>query len=186
MPMNSGRCAAVVDNALDCQCGGGASGQKWEPTETASAQPSQAFVEPAPHPYRVSCMANTATKIAPHSVTLGRIVKSSYMRFLSLVRAASSLPGLPALDPVEERLLNQFASFWGDDYQPTVLEALSIDEGISGRTVQRRIDGLRAKGMIRYQSDPDDQRIKRIAPTNLAIRHFSRYDKILSSAFRHR
>ncbi len=107
---------------------------------------------------------------------------SPYMRFLSLARMVSSLPGLPALDPVEERLLKQFASFWGADYRPTVLEALVIDEGISRRTVQRRIDGLRHKGMIRYETDPSDLRIKRIAPTELAEQYFSRYDQLLNSA----
>ncbi len=111
-------------------------------------------------------------------------MKSAYMRFLSLARMAATLPGVPALDPVEERLLNQFASFWGNDYAPTVLEALDIDEGISRRTVQRRIDGLRSKGMIRYESDPRDQRIKRIAPTDLAEKYFSRYDQLLRSAAR--
>lgn len=111
-------------------------------------------------------------------------MKSAYMRFLSLARMASTLPGMPALDPVEERLLNQFASFWGNDYQPTVVEALTIDEGISRRTVQRRIDGLRKKGMIRYQPDPTDLRIKRIAPTDLAEKYFSRYDQLLNSIVR--
>ncbi len=109
---------------------------------------------------------------------------SAYMRFLSLARMASTLPGLPALDPVEERLLNQFASFWGNDYRPTVLEALIIDEGISRRTVQRRIDGLRHKGMIRYETDPADLRVKRIAPTELAEKYFSRYDQLLNSVVR--
>jgi DNA-binding MarR family transcriptional regulator len=111
-------------------------------------------------------------------------MKSAYMRFLSLARMATGLPGMPPLDPVEERLLRQFASFWGNDYQPTVLEALEIDEGISRRTVQRRIDGLRGKGMIRYEADPTDQRIKRIAPTDLAEKYFSRYDLLLKSAVR--
>jgi DNA-binding MarR family transcriptional regulator len=106
------------------------------------------------------------------------------MRFLGLARLLSSLPGLPALDPVEERLLNQFASFWGNDYRPTVLEALVIDEGISRRTVQRRLDGLLHKGMIRYESDPSDLRIKRIAPTELAEHYYSRYDELLNSVVR--
>ena len=109
---------------------------------------------------------------------------SAYMRFLSLARMASALPGLPALDPVEERLLNQFASFWGNDYRPTVLEALAIDEGISRRTVQRRLDGLRHKGLIRYEADATDLRVKRIAPTELAEKYFSRFDALLSSIVR--
>ena len=109
---------------------------------------------------------------------------SAYMRFLSLARMASALPGLPALDPVEERLLIQFASFWGNDYRPTVLEALAIDEGISRRTVQRRLDGLRHKGLIRYEADATDLRVKRIAPTELAEKYFSRFDALLSSIVR--
>ncbi len=109
-------------------------------------------------------------------------MKSAYLRFLSLARMASTLPGLPDLDPVEERLLNQFASFWGQDHQPSVLEALAIDQGISPRTVQRRIDGLKRKGLICYAADHKDQRIKRIAPTKLAEQYFSRYDQLLTSA----
>ena len=109
-------------------------------------------------------------------------MKSAYMRFLSLVRMANSLPGLPPMDPVEERLLNQLASFWGNDYRPTVLEALVMDQSISRRTVQRRIEDLRGKGLIHFERDPQDQRIKRIAPTALAEKYFSRYDQLLRTA----
>ncbi len=111
-------------------------------------------------------------------------MRSPYLRFLGLVRMASALPGLPALDAVEERLLSRFAALWGNDYRPTVLEALGIDAGVSPRTVQRRIDDLRAKGMIEYQFEERDQRIKRIAPTRLAEHYFSRLDQLMKAASR--
>ena len=111
-------------------------------------------------------------------------MKSTYARFLSLARLAGALPGAPVLDPTEERLLQQFASFWGNDYLPRVLEALALDGSVSRRTVQRRIDDLRTKGMIRYVADPDDPRVKRIAPTELTERYFERFDQLLNSAVR--
>ena len=109
-------------------------------------------------------------------------MRSTYLRFLSLARMASNLPGLPALDPVEERLLTQLAAVWANEHHPTVLETLRIDEGISPRTVQRRIEGLLAKGMIEYQNDLTDQRVKRIAPTKLAEQYFARLDQLMKAA----
>ncbi len=111
-------------------------------------------------------------------------MKSAYFRFLSRARMASALPGAPVLDPVEERLLCRLATLWGNDYRPTVLETLGIDAGVSARTVQRRMEDLRTKGMIEYQFEPKDQRIKRVAPTKLAEQYFSHMDQLMHAASR--
>jgi hypothetical protein len=49
-----------------------------------------------------------------------------YLRFLNLARAVRELPDFPALDPVEERLLNEFAAAWQQDRPLTVLQAMVI------------------------------------------------------------
>ena len=36
----------------------------------------------------------------------------AYMKFLHLTQAVNELPQFPSLDPMEERLLNYFASAW--------------------------------------------------------------------------
>lgn len=46
----------------------------------------------------------------------------AYLRFLNLMEAIRGLPTHPALDPVEERLLNQLAASWHAGKQVSVLE----------------------------------------------------------------
>lgn len=107
-----------------------------------------------------------------------------YYRFLNLLQAIKDLPSLPALDPVEERLLNGLAALWARGGEVTVLQAMNCAAGASPSTVHRRLKTLRTKGLITLTERPGDQRIKRVEPTKLAEDYFAAIGRCMSEAVR--
>jgi DNA-binding MarR family transcriptional regulator len=105
-----------------------------------------------------------------------------YLRFLNLARAIRELPDTPDLDPVEERLLNLFASVWYHDQKITVLQAMGMSTDISSTTAHRRLKSLRAKGMISLAADETDNRVKYVQPTALANRYFAQMGQCIEQA----
>ncbi len=96
----------------------------------------------------------------------------SYLKFLHLVQAVKETPEFPALDAVEERVLNIFAVAWHEGREITVLEAMKMLPGISESTVFRRNKSLRQKGMVSLNMDEKDRRTRYIRPTELANHYF--------------
>ena len=100
--------------------------------------------------------------------------------FINLARAIRSLPGLPRLDPVEERLLNELAASWYAGLRVTVTDAAALLAEGSARTTYRRLHALRQKGMIDLRTDEDDQRLRYVVPTRLAIDYFDSLGQLVA------
>lgn len=107
---------------------------------------------------------------------------STYLKFLNLVQAVRSQPTFPAIDPVEEKLLNLFAAAWHVGTPLTVLEAMGTLSDISPSTVHRRLTSLRKKGLIDLRNDTRDSRIKYIVSTDAANDYFAQLGKCLDRA----
>ncbi|AOY02156.1 hypothetical protein [Jeongeupia sp. USM3] len=110
--------------------------------------------------------------------------KQIYLRFLRMAEAIRDLPSFPALDVVEERLLNVFAVAWGERRKITVLEAMRLLPDVSESTVHRRLKSLRAKGMLTLIADADDGRTRYVEPTSLADSYFERLAACMEKAQR--
>jgi predicted transcriptional regulator len=108
----------------------------------------------------------------------------TYLRFLNLVSAIRGLPTLPALDALEERVLNGLAANWATGTRITVLEAMSLPLDTSPTTVHRRLKALEKKGVIEFQEDKVDSRIKYVMPTYLATTYFRKMGQCLDMAAR--
>jgi len=106
----------------------------------------------------------------------------SYLKLLNLLEAVKGLPSFPALDAVEERLLNTFASLWQVGAPVTVLQAMEMLENISPATVHRRLKTLRKKGFIALEMDETDNRVKFIVSTPLTRRYFAKLEDCLAKA----
>lgn len=98
----------------------------------------------------------------------------AYLRLLNLVSAIQR--SQPALDPVEERLLNRMATAWHRGEKVSVTEAMEAQEGLAPATVHRRLKRLRDKGLITLATDADDHRMRYIEPTPQALRYFAELD----------
>ncbi len=107
---------------------------------------------------------------------------STYLKFLNLVQAVRAEPNFPALDPVEERLLNHFAAAWHTGRPLTVVEAMSKLSDLSPATVHRRLTALREKGLVTFDADPTDKRVKYVVGTDKAAEYFARLDNCLKLA----
>ena len=107
---------------------------------------------------------------------------SAYLRFLNLVQGVRALPDFPVLDPVEERLLNLFATVWHDGKQITVLQAMGMSTDVSSTTAHRRLKSMRKKGVIILVADEADNRIKYVQPTDVAQQYFSQLGQCMSQA----
>ena len=106
----------------------------------------------------------------------------AYVKFLHLTQAVNDLPQFPSLDPMEERLLNYFASAWYLGKKMTVLQVMHTYAEISPSTVHRRLKTLRKKGLIDLDLDPIDNRIKYIVDTELTSHYFTHLGKCLAKA----
>ena len=106
----------------------------------------------------------------------------TYLKFLNLVQAVRALPSFPAMDAVEERLLNMLAAAWQTGRQITVLEAMDLSHEISPATIHRRLKTLREKGLIALDTDRIDSRVKYVVPTPLANKYFSKLSECLAKA----
>jgi len=119
-------------------------------------------------------MNDENNKVDSNSVT--------YLKFLHLSEALRTLEKFPALDAIEERLLNQCALSWLDGKAVTVVEAMKSSEEISPSTAHRRLKNLRKKGYITLLLDDLDNRVKYITYTQQTREYFSQLGACLTKS----
>ena len=119
-------------------------------------------------------MNDEKNKVDPNSVT--------YLKFLHLSEALRTLDKFPALNAIEERLLNQCALSWLDGKAVTVVEAMKSSEEISPSTAHRRLKNLRKKGYITLVLDDLDNRIKYITYSQQTREYFSQLGACLTKS----
>ncbi|WP_342116694.1 winged helix-turn-helix domain-containing protein [Pseudoduganella sp. OTU4001] len=104
-----------------------------------------------------------------------------YLRFLQLAEALRGLPALPALDPLEERILGIIARTGGSEQRLSVRDMMGKKELGSPATVHSRLTSMREKGWIML-SDTEDARRKQIELTQAALMHFDKLSKCMQDA----
>jgi hypothetical protein len=118
--------------------------------------------------------------VMPSSSSLSQ----TYIKFVHLVQAVRQKDRLFTLDPVDERLLSSFATVWGAGRNLTASEASLIVDDVAPRSVQRRMAALIGKGMLRVESDANDNRIKFVFATDKTNEYFAVLGKCLEQAKR--
>ncbi len=109
---------------------------------------------------------------------------NAFFRFVHLMHAVRELPGMPRIDPIEERMLHALIEMWREDSAPSVLQAMQLDFGVSPTTAHRRLKTLRTKGLIELRPQPGDSRSKLVVPTALAMDYFNRLSDCVGEATR--
>ncbi|MBC7490566.1 MAG: winged helix-turn-helix domain-containing protein, partial [Glaciimonas sp.] len=84
-----------------------------------------------------------------------------YLRFLQLADAIRGLPSLPALDPLEERILGLVARAGEQKERLSVRDMMAKEQLGAPATIHTRLKSMRAKGWIML-SDTEDARRKQI------------------------
>ncbi|MEI6801627.1 MAG: winged helix-turn-helix domain-containing protein [Burkholderiales bacterium] len=108
----------------------------------------------------------------------------SYLKFLNLAQAIRALPGFPAIDPVEEQLLNHLAVRWHSGDLVSVVETMNNLPDQSPSTVHRRLKTLRKKGFIAFKENEEDNRVKYIVATPLSNKYCKKMEECLVAALR--
>jgi DNA-binding MarR family transcriptional regulator len=104
-----------------------------------------------------------------------------YLRFLQLTEALRGLPALPALDPLEERILEFVARVSQTKDRLSVRDMMGQSELGSPATLHARVTSMREKGWLTL-SDTEDVRRKQIELTPAALRHFDKLAEALTKA----
>jgi len=109
-------------------------------------------------------------------------ISNETIRFLNLITAIRSMPSVPVLDALEEKVLIALASKWASGIAITVMEMLDYFTDVSPSTVHRRLKTLKKKGLIALKEDDDDNRTKYIQPTQLAFNVLDEVGKCMTAA----
>lgn len=104
-----------------------------------------------------------------------------YLRFLQLADAIRDLPSLPALDPLEERLLALVARTAQEQERLSVRDMMAKEEFGSPATIHGRLKSMRKKGWIML-TDTEDARRKQIDLTQAALQHFDKLSSCMLKA----
>lgn len=104
-----------------------------------------------------------------------------YLRFLQLSESIRGLPALPALDPLEERILAWIARVAQAGGRLCVRDMLAHEEFGAPATIHGRLKSLRTKGWITL-ADTEDARRKQIELTRDALDHFARLSRLMVKA----
>ncbi|HWT35473.1 MAG TPA: winged helix-turn-helix domain-containing protein [Paraburkholderia sp.] len=104
-----------------------------------------------------------------------------YLRFLQLTEALRGLPTLPALDPLEEKILEFVARATQKSDRLSVRDMMAQSELGSPATLHARITSMREKGWLAL-SDTEDARRKQIDLTPAALKHFDRLAEAFAKA----
>jgi DNA-binding MarR family transcriptional regulator len=104
-----------------------------------------------------------------------------YLRFLQLAEAVRGLPSLPALDPLEERILAIVARASQDEQRLSVRDLMGKKELGAPATVHTRLTSMREKGWLTL-TDTEDTRRKQVELTQDALKHFDKLSKCLLKA----
>jgi len=104
-----------------------------------------------------------------------------YLRFLQLADAVRGLPALPALDPLEQRILEFVARARQANQPLSVRDMIMHAELGSPATLHARLKSMRKKGWIQL-GDTDDARRKQVELTQAALRHFDKLSECLVKA----
>jgi DNA-binding IclR family transcriptional regulator len=103
------------------------------------------------------------------------------LRFLQLAEALRGLPSLPALDPLEERILELIARASQTQERLSVRDMMARSELGSPATLHARLKSMREKGWIML-TDTEDTRRKQVELTQAALRHFDKLSECLVNA----
>lgn len=104
---------------------------------------------------------------------------SIYQKFLNFAHAVDELTNFPALTPDEKCLIRTLNTFWVEDKNVTVVEAMNVVKGMSSSTAFRNLKKLRQKGYIALEIDEVDNRVKYIRPTKQIFLYFAEHGKLL-------
>jgi hypothetical protein len=109
-------------------------------------------------------------------------VSLTYLHYLHLLQSLRDAATIPALEPIEERLVNELAVAWHQGQALTVLDVMDMHVIASRTTIHRRLKALRKQGLIHLESDERDNRVKYVQPTDAMHAYFGALARCMQKA----
>ncbi len=106
---------------------------------------------------------------------------SAYLRFLHLARALKEVPSLPALEPLEEKILEIVADAHINDARLSVKDLMNKSELGSPAMLHGRLKSMREKGWI-VLAPTEDARRKQLDLTPASLKYFEKLSKLMTKA----
>lgn len=106
-----------------------------------------------------------------------------YLRFLQLSKAVRGAATMPALDPLEERMLGMIALAMQKHERLSVRDMMTHAELGAPATIHGRLKSMREKGWVTL-ADTEDARRKQVEVTKPAMRYFARLARCMVRAAR--
>lgn len=107
----------------------------------------------------------------------------TYLRFLQLAETVRTLPSLPMLDPLEERLLALIAQAGQQKTRLCVRDMMAKSELGSPAMLHKRLKSMREKGWI-WLADTEDGRRKQLELTQSALQYFDELSTCMVKAIK--
>jgi DNA-binding MarR family transcriptional regulator len=104
-----------------------------------------------------------------------------YLRFLQVTETVRGQPTLPALKPLEERILELIACAGQKKERLSVKDLMSKRVLGSPAMLHSRLKSMRVKGWIRLE-DTEDMRRKQLALTTATLSHFDKLSRLMVQA----
>ena len=104
-----------------------------------------------------------------------------YLRFLQLAEAVRGLPSLPALEPLEEKILEIIAHARLKQERLSVKDLMGKRELGSPAMLHGRLKSMREKGWI-LLAETEDARRKQLELSKAALTHFDKLSKCMIQA----
>ena len=105
-----------------------------------------------------------------------------YIRFLRIARGVNIQTPVKNIDSTALLLLNEIAVQHYDGKNITVTQAMLLSNIASPATIHRKIDELRAAGLIEQVFQGKNRRTKYLVPTKEANSYFAKMSKAITSA----
>jgi hypothetical protein len=104
-----------------------------------------------------------------------------YLRFIQLAEAVRAMPTLPALEPLEVRILELIAYARQTHERLSVKDLMGRSELGSPAMLHCRLKSMREKGWI-LLAETEDARRKQLELSQAALLHFDKLSKCMVSA----
>jgi DNA-binding MarR family transcriptional regulator len=108
---------------------------------------------------------------------------SIYLRFIQLVKALESAQALPALAPIEQKLLEIITIANVKQERLSVKDLMSDSEVASPATIHKHIHSMVDKGWI-YLAPTEDARRKQLMLTDATMKHFDKLSVAMTKAIK--
>lgn len=106
--------------------------------------------------------------------------KSAYLRFLEMVSAIESLPGMEDLDANERALFDTLCLGWSQGKPMTVREAINQGHLGSPATLHKRLHRLIDRHLINAEHEGNDRRAKYLKPSEQGLAYIGQLDAQLA------